>query len=126
MWKMQRLSGGGKIRFIEEKKVIESEAGAQEQAEADEAEYMRRIEAGLFSLQNVCLTLGFVATAGDKKMVARLVQLLNQQDSSLKDILKVLEEFRGQCGEGDEEKVKLQNVLGATCELLQATMDKFN
>lgn len=110
--------------FHRRKKVIDSEAGAKEQAEADEAEYMRRIEAGLFSLQNISLTLGFVATAGDKKMIARLVQLLNQQDSSLNAILKVLEEFRTQCGEGDDEKLKLRNVLGAICEYLHAQIQK--
>lgn len=56
----------------------------------EEEEYQRKLPNGLFVLQNIALLIGFVATAGDKKLNQRAAQLLTQHDRTLSDVRSVL------------------------------------
>lgn len=85
-----------------------------------EDEYLRRAEAGLFTLQGVDLLLGFVATAGQSALKTRVVQLLNQQDDDLTSIKKILDEYAEHIDDDEASDNKLKTAVQAISSMLVA------
>uniref|UniRef100_A0A7S2U0P3 Beta-catenin-like protein 1 N-terminal domain-containing protein n=1 Tax=Lotharella oceanica TaxID=641309 RepID=A0A7S2U0P3_9EUKA len=72
--------------------------------------YMRRLDNGLYSLQMCALLIALICSAGEKGIYERVVQLLNQQDSSLKDVKETLEEYHANLA-GDKSGKKMKTIL---------------
>jgi len=109
-------------RFQAEKKFKQEEKQEEEEKkkgkeEEDEERLLRRIEAGLFTLQLIAFLLGFVSTSGDAKLRERVTQLLNQKDSSLDTVKTTLQEYCDQMGPA-KTKVKMKNILESVIAML--------
>lgn len=100
-----------------QKKQLDEDDPEAELLEGEDDEYERRIESGLHTLQGVCFLIGFVVTAGDKKLLERVVQLLHQSDSDIDRVRTVLEEYAAKVGDEEKHK-KLKTVLSAIIEML--------
>eukprot|EP00123_Amoebidium_parasiticum_P014969 comp22722_c0_seq1/m.35338 comp22722_c0_seq1/g.35338 ORF comp22722_c0_seq1/g.35338 comp22722_c0_seq1/m.35338 type:complete len:557 (-) comp22722_c0_seq1:67-1737(-) len=85
----------------EEKKELE-----QEEIEIDDDVrdmfYLRRLDAGLFSLQLVDYILAQICTAGVPPITRRVRKLLSQSNRSLDDVVDVLKEYADNVGGGKE------------------------
>jgi len=93
---------------------LKSRVETKTKEEEDEEMYLRRLDAGLFTLQLVAFVLGFVATSGEPKMKERIVQLLNQKDQSLENVKKTLQEYLEQMGNpkwGRKMKTILESIV---------------
>jgi len=109
----RRLERAEKSFRLELKSRIEPKTKEEEEEEM----YLRRLEAGLFTLQLVAFVLGFAATAGDPKLKERIVQLLNQKDQSLDAVKKILLEYLEQMGNPKWGR-KMKNVLESIVSML--------
>lgn len=96
----------------------EQNSDEEEDELLDTDEYTSKVEAGLYTLQGICFLIGFVVTAGDKRLFDRVVQLLHQSDSDIERVRKVLVEYVVQLGEPTEINQKLKTVLEAIIEML--------
>jgi len=96
---------------------LKSRVELKSKEEEDEEMYLRRLDAGLFTLQLVAFVLGFVATAGDPKIKERIDQLLNQKDSSLDAVKKILQEYLSQMGNPKWGR-RMKNILESIIALL--------
>jgi len=86
-----------------------------DQEEDEDERYLRRLDSGLYCLQLCALIIALVASAGEKGILDRLEQLLNQQDSSLKDVQETLQEYHFNLSENDEftkkQKLVVKNIM---------------
>jgi len=91
----------------------------EENKEAVEERYLRRIDSGLFTLQLLCFVIGFVATA-DSKLRDRIELLLNQRDSSLSSVKGILQEYDKQMDSQavSENSQRIRTVLSAVLSML--------
>eukprot|EP00808_Paulinella_micropora_P007634 g65678.t1 len=106
-----------KIEEVESKALRQAKREGRMDEEDEEERYLRRIEAGLFTLQLIAFVLGFVSTAGDVKLRKRVEQVLSQQDSSLTNVRKILEEYDEEMG-NPKEKQKFKAVVQAIIGML--------
>jgi len=74
--------------------------------------YSRRCDAGLLTLRYLCFVMGFLATCGDARLLARLRQLLSLRDNSFSQVKKVLVEYFSDMDEADSaKKVVLEGIV---------------
>lgn len=74
--------------------------------------YFHKIDNGLCTLQLIDIIIAFVSTSGEPTIQNRLVQLLNQRDSSIDDIKDVLQEFANMITDIEPEpQQKKKNVV---------------
>ncbi|KAF3341270.1 beta-catenin-like protein 1 [Carex littledalei] len=79
--------------------------------EMDEDEqYIRKLEAGLYTLQLIAVILGHIWTSEHPKIKARIELLLKQNKLSKEDVKDVLQEYHDNIGDSDgpEEKERSQ------------------
>lgn len=80
--------------------------------------YERNLDNGLFTLQNVDLTIGFVSTSGDSEMRSRVEEVMNRQDMDLEDVKPILREYAINLGkEKTEANVPLEKAIYAVLKL---------
>eukprot|EP00457_Paulinella_chromatophora_P005290 gb/GEZN01005306.1/.p1 GENE.gb/GEZN01005306.1/~~gb/GEZN01005306.1/.p1 ORF type:complete len:579 (+),score=130.81 gb/GEZN01005306.1/:33-1769(+) len=111
-----------KIEEVENKVVRRAKREGRMNDEDEETRYLRRIDAGLFTLQLIAFVLGFVSTSGDQKLKRRVEQLLNQQDSSLTNVCKILEEYNKEIG-NPKEKQKFKAIVQAVIGMLGGVVE---
>ncbi|WWD22882.1 hypothetical protein CI109_107377 [Kwoniella shandongensis] len=114
-----REAAEGRLRAVNreiamERKVMK--ANREEVTDIEETEwYLRRMDAGLSSLQNADYVLAWVCMEDDGAMThARL--LLSRKDQSFRDVIAVLTEFKNNVGdepedEGEEEEPNVQKMI---------------
>lgn len=96
----------------EEKRLATSEENYTEDDIA-----LARLDAGLYTLQQVALIIGNLWMMGDSGMQRRVLTLLHQQSQTLADLRGVLREHHGSLGdegqlaEDEKQKVKVQRLL---------------
>lgn len=69
------------------------------------------------------MVLALIGSAGEKEILDRANQLLNQQDSSLKDVRETLQEYHLNVSEDDSgkmTKIILENLLNILDQILDA------
>ncbi|GAB5365653.1 hypothetical protein AAMO2058_001076400 [Amorphochlora amoebiformis] len=84
------------------------------QTEDEDERYVRRLDSGLFCLQLCAFIIALITTAGDEGIRERVIQLLNQQDSSLKVVRESLEEYAHNFStdkRGKKMKQILENII---------------
>ncbi|WRT63378.1 uncharacterized protein IL334_000283 [Kwoniella shivajii] len=115
----------GKLKGVEKDIIMERrvmESNKEEITEIEESEwYLRRMDAGLSSLQNADYILAWVCMEDDGAMThARL--LLSRKDQSFKNVIAVLTEFKDNVGD-DEEEDEEPNVQKMILEQLIAFVE---
>lgn len=95
-----------------------ADATSQEAEGADIELLSRRLDAGLFTLQQIDVTLAWLA-AEDAGAKRRIKQLLAQRDEGLDVIAAVLSEQRGALDADDEESKDMSDMLGTLMEFLR-------
>jgi len=101
-----REAAEGKLKAVDREIAMERrvmEANQEAISDEDEAEwYLRRMDAGLASLQNADYILAWVCMEDDGAML-HAKTLLARKDQSFQHVVSVLEEFKSNIGdEGDE------------------------
>lgn len=87
------------FKYLEKVESIEDN-----EEEDDDANYLRRLESGLFTLQLVDYIIVEVCAAGPATIKQRVMQILSLRGGSLKTIRHVMREYAGNLGEeGDKE-----------------------
>lgn len=102
--------------------------GPSSSEEDPEMRYFRRIDdGGLFTLQMCALITALISSAGDEGIRTRVVQLLNQQDSSLSVIKETLVEYAENVGTAGDAKgggKKMKTILNNVILMLEASEEK--
>mmetsp|Transcript_17465 Transcript_17465/g.26179 ORF Transcript_17465/g.26179 Transcript_17465/m.26179 type:complete len:589 (+) Transcript_17465:75-1841(+) len=86
--------------------------------EDPDVRYHRRLEGGLYCLQLCALLLALISSAGEKTIIDRVIQLLSQQDSSLKDVQETLEEYHNSLAD-DKSGKKMKGILNNVLQILE-------
>ncbi|XP_076256888.1 beta-catenin-like protein 1 [Rhynchophorus ferrugineus] len=90
------------FKYLE--KVEKIDEGLEDEEENEDANYVRRLEGGLFTLQLVDYIILEVCAAGPTSIKQRVMQILNMRGASLKTIRHIMREYAGNLGEeGDKE-----------------------
>lgn len=93
---------------------------ANENGGTIEEKYEQRLDKGLFTLQQIDLIIGLLCTAGETGMKERFEQVLNQHDSDLNDVKKILSEYLVAFGDSRETKGSVErNTLSVIVGELQ-------
>ncbi|WVR03234.1 hypothetical protein IAU60_000225 [Kwoniella sp. DSM 27419] len=121
-----REAAEGKLKAVNREIQMERrvmEANKEEITDVEESEwYLRRMDAGLSSLQNADYVLAWVCMEDDGAMThARL--LLYRKNQSFKDVVAVLTEFKENVGDEPEEAEEETNVQRMILGQLIAFMD---
>jgi len=78
------------------------EAGGRGRSDEDPDEaYLRRLDGGLFTLQQVDFVVAEVAASGASTVKPRLMKILNQRNASVADVREVLREYAGNYDNND-------------------------
>ncbi|OCF34946.1 beta-catenin-like protein 1 [Kwoniella heveanensis CBS 569] len=121
-----REAAEGKLRAVNKEIAMERrvmEANKEEITDVEESEwYLRRMDAGLSSLQNADYVLSWVCMEDDGAMTHARV-LLARKDKSFKDVVDVLTEFKNNVGDEPEDEEEEPNVQRMILEQLIAFMD---
>ncbi|CAH1369392.1 unnamed protein product [Tenebrio molitor] len=92
------------FKYLEKVEAIDDAIDEENGAEDDDANYMKRLEGGLFTLQLVDYIIVEVCAAGPTSIKQRVMQILNLRGASLKTIRHIMREYAGNLGdEGDKE-----------------------
>lgn len=93
------------FKYLEKVETIEVELDQEPEDEQDEdANYLKKLENGLFTLQLVDYIILEVCSAGSATIKQRVTQILNLRGAALKTIRHVMREYAGNLGdEGDTE-----------------------
>lgn len=86
------------LKYLDKVEAIDKIIDAEEVTEDDDAVYMKRLSAGLFTLQLVdYIILEIAATADSVKQ--RIIHILNLRKASIKTIRNVMREYAGTLGD---------------------------
>ncbi|KAF7286169.1 hypothetical protein GWI33_007131 [Rhynchophorus ferrugineus] len=101
---MLRNCRGSQRQRLYLEKVEKIDEGLEDEEENEDANYVRRLEGGLFTLQLVDYIILEVCAAGPTSIKQRVMQILNMRGASLKTIRHIMREYAGNLGEeGDKE-----------------------
>jgi hypothetical protein len=96
----------------------------QNSEDFEEKRYERRLDAGLFPLQLCGLILALISSAQSKTILDRVMQLLHQQDNSLKDVKNTLQEFEANVGDKKSGETSMKSVLGNVVKMIEAIIEE--
>ncbi|CAB3988241.1 beta-catenin 1 [Paramuricea clavata] len=99
---------------IERQKNAMIQRGEDVDEATEEDFYLRRLDAGLFSLQLIDCAIVECCSSGNTSIKARVQTLLNQQGGSMKDIRSVLREYAASFGDEkgkDREELEKRRIL---------------
>ncbi|XP_033754233.1 beta-catenin-like protein 1 [Pecten maximus] len=68
--------------------------------------YLRRLEAGLFTLQLVDYIMLEVCASGSQSIKTRVMQILNMRGGSIKSIKSIMREYAGNIGEAQDKEAR--------------------
>ncbi|XP_060517370.1 beta-catenin-like protein 1 isoform X1 [Cylas formicarius] len=89
------------FKYLEKVELIDD---TLDENEDEDANYLKRLEGGLFTLQLVDYIILEVCAAGPASIKQRVMQILNLRGASLKTIRHIMREYAGNLGEeGDKE-----------------------
>lgn len=100
-------------KIEKEKQSLQDEGEEIDEAMEDEF-YMRRLDAGLFSLQLIDCIIMEVCSSGVSSVKQRVVTLLNQHGGSMKDIRAVMREYAASVGDArskESREVEKKRIL---------------
>ncbi|XP_073233267.1 beta-catenin-like protein 1 [Porites lutea] len=100
-------------KIEKEKQSLQDEGEETDEAMEDEF-YMRRLDAGLFSLQLIDCIIMEVCSSGVSSVKQRVVTLLNQHGGSMKDIKAVMREYAASVGDArskESREVEKKRIL---------------
>ena len=87
------------FKYLE--KVSSAQEDIDEDLDEDEA-YLKRLDNGLFSLQQVDFIIAEICASGNASIKQRVLKIMNQRNSSVTTIRNVLREFAGNIGDEDQ------------------------
>ena len=99
---------------IEKEKQSLQDEGEEIGEEMEDEFYMRRLDAGLFSLQLIDCIIMEVCSSGVSSVKQRVVTLLNQHGGSMKDIRAVMREYAASVGDArskESREVEKKRIL---------------
>ncbi|CAG2248327.1 CTNNBL1 [Mytilus edulis] len=79
-----------------------------EEIEDDDEFYIRRLEAGLFTLQLVDYIMLEICATGPSSVKQRVMQILNMRGGSIKSIRSIMREYAGNIGDAKDPEAKEQ------------------
>lgn len=88
-------------REIDGQKKIRQEVDSEDEEDEDEANYLKRLSGGLFTLQLIdfiILEISVTSTSSDA-IKQRILQILNLRGASMKTIKQIMREYAGNLGE---------------------------
>ena len=76
--------------------------------------YLRRLDAGLFTLQHIDYIIVDICASGTPQIKQRVLQILNMRGGSIKSIRSVIREYAGSIGDKDDNSAESdqQRILG--------------
>ncbi|CAC5396640.1 CTNNBL1 [Mytilus coruscus] len=77
-----------------------------EEIEDDDEFYIRRLEAGLFTLQLVDYIMLEICATGPSSVKQRVMQILNMRGGSIKSIRSIMREYAGNIGDAKDPEAK--------------------
>ncbi|XP_023020796.1 beta-catenin-like protein 1 [Leptinotarsa decemlineata] len=90
------------FKYLEKVELVEDQM--EDNADDEEASYLKRLEGGLFILQLVDYIIVEVCAAGPASIKQRVMHILNLRGASLKTIKHIMREYAGNLGEeGDKD-----------------------
>ena len=89
-------------------------AEGEDNEEVEDEFYLRRLDAGLFTLQHVDYIIVDICASGMPQIKQRVLQFLNMRGGSIKSIRSVIREYAGSIGDRDDSSVESdqQRILG--------------
>ncbi|XP_075734066.1 beta-catenin-like protein 1 [Rhipicephalus microplus] len=78
----------------------------EDQSDLEEKFYLRRLDAGLFTLQLVDYIMLDICSSGPPSIKQRVLQILNLRGGSIKTIRNVMREYAGNLGDAKDESLK--------------------
>uniref|UniRef100_H2YRA6 Beta-catenin-like protein 1 n=1 Tax=Ciona savignyi TaxID=51511 RepID=H2YRA6_CIOSA len=93
-------------------------AEGEDEEDIEDDFYLRRLDAGLFTLQQTDYILVDICASGSPSIKQRVLQILNLRSGSVKSIRTIIREFVGNLGDGD-------NVSGVDRQRILGLADKF-
>ncbi|XP_064466463.1 beta-catenin-like protein 1 [Ornithodoros turicata] len=91
---------------IEKEKANTSYFDDENNAELEEAFYLRRLEGGLFTLQLIDYIMMDICSSGPPTIKQRVLQILNLRGGSIKTIRNIMREYAGNLGDAKDENLK--------------------
>ena len=105
-----------KVQHVDNRLDREKAKLLAEGEDVDELEdefYLRRLDAGLFTLQHVDYIIVDVCASGPPQIKQRVLQILNLRGGSVKSIRSVIREYAGSIGDpGDKSETDQQRIMG--------------
>jgi len=96
-------------RAVAEAEEAAAERAQEEEEEVDEEELLlSRMDAGLFTLQQAALIVGFLWSIGDTGVRKRLLMLLHQKRRALSVVRDVLQDYHDNIGQAETEEFSKQ------------------
>lgn len=93
------------FKYLEKVEAIDD---VLDENEDENANYLKRLNAGLFTLQIIDFIIVEVCAAGPASIKQRVMQILNLRGASLKTIRHVMREYAGNLGDEGGEEFKYQ------------------
>ncbi|XP_037499431.1 beta-catenin-like protein 1 isoform X2 [Rhipicephalus sanguineus] len=78
----------------------------EDQLDLEEKFYLRRLDAGLFTLQLVDYIMLDICSSGPPSIKQRVLQILNLRGGSIKTIRNIMREYAGNLGDAKDESLK--------------------
>ena len=99
-------------RLEKEKAKLLSEG--EDNDELEDEFYLRRLDAGLFTLQHIDYIIVDICASGSPQIKQRVLQILNMRGGSIKSIRSVIREYAGSIGDRDDNSAEAdqQRILG--------------
>lgn len=78
----------------------------EDHLDLEEKFYLRRLDAGLFTLQLVDYIMLDICSSGAPSIKQRVLQILNLRGGSIKTIRNIMREYAGNLGDAKDESLK--------------------
>uniref|UniRef100_G3MLU6 Beta-catenin-like protein 1 N-terminal domain-containing protein n=1 Tax=Amblyomma maculatum TaxID=34609 RepID=G3MLU6_AMBMU len=92
--------------LIEQEKENPKLEDEDDQMDQEEKFYLRRLDAGLFTLQLVDYIMLDICSSGPPSIKQRVLQILNLRGGSIKTIRNIMREYAGNLGDAKDESLK--------------------
>lgn len=91
---------------IETEKAELQRSGEEVDASMEDEFYLRRLDAGLFTLQTVDYIMMEICSSGPATIKQRVMQMLNLRGGSIKAIRNIMREYAGNIGNAKDEEAR--------------------